>query len=378
MAHSHPIVDDDRRFTIDPNSRAISYDGDAITLIQGDHNSESFSFEIPRFVEGHDMSLCNQIKIHFNNTDRRKKNESKDIYPVKNAAVSDDVLVFDWLISGKATKYNGTLSFLIQFCCLEEDGTYSYLWHTDMYKGITIASSYNNSEGIAEDYSDLLEEWRSQVIRQIELSNSNIQKINEDYNTDIAKLDESYNTNIAKLDEGYNANVAKLTDAVETADQYIGDYTYKELALEIKQEDWTVAEDGSAPPYFETDTDLSFMDFNDDVSFLVEIEAITDDGPTVHLSCAPPSLVCKGGMPGPNGLITVIMGLMLDLSDVFGGDLYFQVGLNVSMDMSPKETGGIVMFMIDTMPTSFKVYKLTKTLGKRLSTILDEINGEVI
>lgn len=345
MAHSHQIVDDDRRFTIDPNSRVISYDGDAITLIQGDHNSESFSFEIPRFVEGHDMSLCNQIKIHFNNTDRRKKNESKDIYPVKNAVVSDDMLVFDWLISGKATKYNGTLSFLIQFCCLEEDGTYSYLWHTDMYKGITIASSYNNSEGIAEDYSDLLEEWRSQVIQQIELSNTNI---------------------------------AKLTDAVETADQYIGDYTYKELALEIKQEDWTVAEDGSAPSYFETDTDLSFMDFNDDVSFLVEIEATADDGSTVHLSCTPPSLVCKGYMPGPNGLITVIMGLILDLSNVLGGELMFRTGLNISMDMIPKETGGLIMFMADGTPTSFKVYKLTKTLGKRVSDILDEINGEVI
>lgn len=345
MAHSHQIVDDDRRFTIDPNSRVISYDGDAITLIQGDHNSESFSFEIPRFVEGHDMSLCNQIKIHFNNTDRRKKNESKDIYPVKNAVVSDDMLVFDWLISGKATKYNGTLSFLIQFCCLEEDGTYSYLWHTDMYKGITIASSYNNSEGIAEDYSDLLEEWRSQVIQQIELSNTNI---------------------------------AKLTDAVETADQYIGDYTYKELALDIKQEDWTVAEDGSAPSYYETDADLSFMNFNDDVSFLVEIEVNVDDGSTVCLFCTPPSLVCKYNELGPNGPITVIVGLMLDFSGILGNEVAFQTGLNVSMDMTPKETGGFIVLNASATPTSFKVYKLTKTLGKRLSTILDEINGEVI
>lgn len=127
MAHSHPIVDDGRRFTIDPISRAISYDGDAIILIQGDHNSELFSFEIPRFVEGHDMSLCDQIKIHFNNIDRRKENESKDVYPVKNAVVSDDMVVFDWLVSGNATKYYGTLSFLIQFCCLEDDGTYSYI-----------------------------------------------------------------------------------------------------------------------------------------------------------------------------------------------------------------------------------------------------------
>lgn len=366
MAHSHPIVDDDQRFTIDPSSRVISYDGDAITLIQGDHNSELFSFEIPRFVEGHDMSLCNQIKIHFNNTDRRKKNESKDIYLVKNAVVNDDMVVFDWLISGKATKYNGTLSFLIQFSCLEEDGTYSYIWHTDTYKGIIIASSYNNSEGIAEDYSDILEEWRSQVISQIELSNKNIQKINEDYNT-----------SIAKLDEGYNTNVAKLKDAVETADQYIGDYTYKELAFEIKKEDWIVNESGGIPPYYETDVDLSFMNFNDDVSFLVEIEANGGNGSTVYLSCTPPSFVSKGSMLGPDGPIAFIMGLMPDLSDTFG-NVMFQTALNTNIGMEPKETGGFIMVRVDDAPTSFKVYKLTKTLGKRVSDILDEINGEVI
>ena len=365
MAHSHPIVDDDRRFTIDPISRAISYDGDAIILIQGDHNSELFSFEIPRFVEGHDMSLCDQIKIHFNNTDRRKKNESKDVYPVKNAVVSDDMVVFDWLISGSATKYYGSLSFLIQFCCLEDDGTYSYIWHTDIFTGITIASSYNNSETVAEDFSDILEEWRSQVIGQIELSNQNIQKINEDYNS-----------NIAKLDEGYNANIAKLTDAVETADQYIGDYAYKELAFEIKKEDWIVDESGSRPPCYETDMDLSFMDFNDDVSFLIEVESNADDGSAVCLFCTPPSLVSKGRMLGPDGFITVIMGSMIDFSGLFENDVMFQTALNMSMDMTPKETGGFIM--LNAMPTSFKVYKLTKSISKRVSAILDEINGEVI
>ena len=232
---------------------------------------------------------------------------------------------------------------------------------------VTIASSYNNSETVMEDFSDILEEWRSQVISQIELSNQSIKKINEDYNA-----------NIAKLDEGYNANIAKLTDAVETADQYIGDYTYKELALEIKKEDWIVDESGSNPPSYETDVDLSFMNFNDDVSFLIEIELNEADGPTLHLFCTPPSLVCKGSMPGPDGPITVISGFMLDLLGGYGGEIVFQTGLNVSMDMTPKETGGIIMLMTHNAPTSFKVYKLTKSVGKRVSDILDEIYGEVI
>lgn len=82
MAHVHPVSDDDRLFVIDPTSRSITHDGDEIVLVKGDHNSEVFSFEIPRIVEGHDMSLCDHVRIQYSNTDRRRKNESKDIYYV--------------------------------------------------------------------------------------------------------------------------------------------------------------------------------------------------------------------------------------------------------------------------------------------------------
>ena len=369
MTHSHPIVDDDRRFIIDPSSRAICYDGDAIIIIQGDHNSELFSFEIPRFVEGHDMSLCDQIKIHFNNTDRRKKNESKDVYPVKNVVVSDDMVVFDWLISGKATKYNGTLSFLIQFCCLEDDGTYSYIWHTDIFTGITIASSYNNSETVMEDFSDILEEWRSQVVGQIELSNKNIQKINEDYNT-----------NIAKLDEGYNTNIAKLTNAVEIADQYIGDYTYKELAFEIKKEDWIVDESGSMLTYYETDVDLSFLNpFNDEHGFYIDAEETYDDSSTVKLRVKNTNAEMKI-VPGTDGETLVPIYYLAEYT--YNNSLCLEVVPLLSFNGSIKETGGIIKVLEHSgsngIPPHCKVYKLTKSLGKRISDILDEINGEVV
>ena len=157
MAHVHPVSDDDRLFVIDPTSRSITHDGDEIVLVKGDHNSEVFSFEIPRIVEGHDMSLCDHVRIHYSNTDRRRKNESKDIYYVTDCVVNGDVVNFSWTLSGNATKYYGTLSFLVQFCCLEEDGTYSYIWNTDTYKSIPVYDSYNNSEGVADNYADVFD-----------------------------------------------------------------------------------------------------------------------------------------------------------------------------------------------------------------------------
>lgn len=57
MAHKHPIYDTDPHFKIDGDTRVIINASDVkVALMQGDHNSERFTFEIPRYVDGHDMS----------------------------------------------------------------------------------------------------------------------------------------------------------------------------------------------------------------------------------------------------------------------------------------------------------------------------------
>lgn len=73
MAHTHPVVDSDSRFVINSTTRAISTTSDKLELIQGDHQSERITFEIPKIVEGHDMSLSDRIEVHYINIDRRTK-----------------------------------------------------------------------------------------------------------------------------------------------------------------------------------------------------------------------------------------------------------------------------------------------------------------
>lgn len=164
MAHSHELIDPDGVFSIDPTTREISTNDTKIILMQYDHNSELFTFSIPRVVEGHDMSLCNKIEIHYINVNKRTKEQSKDVYPVTDQKVDGDNLVFTWLVSGKSTKYSGTLSFIIRFCCIEEDGTISYMWHTNIFKNITVYDGLSNTESIAEDYSDILENWKRELV----------------------------------------------------------------------------------------------------------------------------------------------------------------------------------------------------------------------
>ena len=167
MPHSHQIYDSDKHFVIDPITRNITNNSSKITIMQYDHNSERFTFEIPRVIEGHDMSLSDVVRVHFINIGSITTNTNYGIYEVDDVDVSSDdpdTITFSWLISGASTKYNGSLNFAIRFYCLSDESVIEYSWGTNIYSGINVANSIDNSETIAEDYVDVLEKWKQDVI----------------------------------------------------------------------------------------------------------------------------------------------------------------------------------------------------------------------
>ena len=188
MGHIHPVYDTDSHFSINPITREIKNESSAkIRLIQHDHNSERFSFDIPKMIEGHDMTTCNVIQVHYINIDSQTKEDKRGIYEVDDMQVKqddEDTACFSWLISGNATKFSGSLNFLIRFCCVTGDSV-DYAWNTELHTGISVSNGLYNGEEIAEDYSDILEQWREELFgsgggastpgkdgREIELQNN--------------------------------------------------------------------------------------------------------------------------------------------------------------------------------------------------------------
>lgn len=167
MPHSHPIYDSDKHFVIDPITRNITNNSSKLIIMQYDHNSERFTFEIPRVIEGHDMSLSDVVRVHFINIGSIKTNTNSGVYEVDDVDVSSDnpdIITFSWLISGAATKYNGSLNFAIRFYCLSDESEIEYSWGTNIYSEIKVSNSLDNSETIVEDYVDVLEQWKQEVI----------------------------------------------------------------------------------------------------------------------------------------------------------------------------------------------------------------------
>lgn len=183
MAHKHPVYDTDTHFIIDGVTRAVKNVSSVKTmLVQHDHNSERFTFEVPSIVDGHEMILCNRVEVHYINIDSTDKTKvSKGVYavddlvgygetitPLDGESESDSgtdksCAVFSWLISSNATKYVGNLSFVIRFACVSEDGTVDYVWNTAVHSAVSVVTGIYNGEAVVEEYADVLEQWRQEL-----------------------------------------------------------------------------------------------------------------------------------------------------------------------------------------------------------------------
>lgn len=172
MKHIHSVYDTDSHFSISPITRAIKNESSKkTTVMQYDHNSERFTFEMPRYIEGHDMTLCNKVELHYINVASDNSGQSKGVYLINDLQTSpedESVVICSWLISKKATKFAGTLNFRLRFACVDENAKVVYAWHTEIFKSISVSNGIDNAETVHEEYSDILEAWKAGVLAEIE------------------------------------------------------------------------------------------------------------------------------------------------------------------------------------------------------------------
>ena len=166
LLHIDKIKDTDAFFIIDPITRTIkNVSSSKTTVVQHDHNSERFTFEIPRYIEGHDMRECNMVEVHYINADSTN-GAKKGIYLVNDLEVMEEDenrLKFTWLVSNNATANVGALRFSVRFACVQGDDTVDYVWNTAPYNGITVSTGIYNNEYIEEQYPDIIAELFARI-----------------------------------------------------------------------------------------------------------------------------------------------------------------------------------------------------------------------
>ena len=239
--HDHNVNDPDSYFVIDPDTRQISNLSQAPNvLMQNDHNSEVYTFEIPRFVEGHDMLECDRVRLHYINVATGNKSRYADVYEMTDLRVNpknDSTLISTWIIKRQATQYPGTLSFAIQYLCIdksisgEESSNVSYEWHTDIYKDVEVRETIDNSEEAVADYSDILEGWYQQLFGMedsliaavVEATNAQKVAIELKGEETLAAIPDDYTTTYNMAEEAFRKKANAIEQSVEGETIYITD-----------------------------------------------------------------------------------------------------------------------------------------------------------
>lgn len=250
--HKHVVPDSDTYFRIDPNTRQIentSYN--KTVLMQGDHNSERFTFELPRYVDGHDMSLCNRVIVHFDNVGVSIENAHHDVAYMTDLRINPEnpeTVISSWLIRREATQIVGILSFAVQYLCvgdLEDEITYE--WKTDSYDEIEIRQSKNNGEAAIINYTNVLEQWRSQlfsagnsVMTDIESTgDAQVAAIQNESATQRAAIERKGAETLATIPDDYTAVYNMASEAIRTkADGIVCEVKGSAIAINDSSDDY--------------------------------------------------------------------------------------------------------------------------------------------
>lgn len=229
MEHIHNIYDTDARFVINPITREIkNISNKKNVLIQGDHNSERYTFELPRYIEGHDMSLCTKVEVHYFNIDSKTKEARSGIYEADDLQVSKDdesIVLCSWVVSGNSTKFHGELNFLLRYVCV------NYAWNTAFYKGLSVAEGSDAAESFAGMYVDIIEQWKSSVM-EILLADLNTwkeqkkgeleQDIDSKFNERSAEWNQALAVERARIDQFTSLKEGSATGDAELMDIRVG------------------------------------------------------------------------------------------------------------------------------------------------------------
>ena len=240
MAHNHSVYDNDTHFEIDAVTRAVRNASQTKTMVvQHDHNSERFTFEIPKMIDGHDMSTCNIVQVHYINTDSKDKtNTFHGVYEVTDMQISpddSDVVICSWLISGNATQYVGNLSFVVRFVCSSEVGTVDYAWNTAVHSNVFVTAGIYNGEEVVDYYADVLEQWREElfgadgIITQVEAVKRDIDAIAAAAEQRIATVE----SDVARLDEAVES-IPTEPEVINIIEEYLTEKTVEIMMLENK------------------------------------------------------------------------------------------------------------------------------------------------
>ena len=218
----HIVIGTDRYIIIPDELKKIA--------VQHDHNIETVTFDCPRYWDEHDMS---KMKIYINYL---RPDDVKGSDLAKNVvvdAVDENIMHFDWTITGHMTEINGPITFLVCVQKVGSDGTTSNHWNSELSIGeMYVSPGLECEETIVSIYPGIITSLLTrmdeaeantapeEILRRIndalnnnESTQQTVYNLVKEYLADDTELSEEINRQvIAYLNDNLNSMVEELVD----------------------------------------------------------------------------------------------------------------------------------------------------------------------
>ena len=202
----HIVIGLDRFITVPDQIKKIG--------VQYDHDIETVTFDCPRFWDSNDLSAM-KIYINYMREDGHVGMHLCDI-----VSIEDDIMHFDWTISGEVTQIKGTISFLVCIKKVDSDGNEERHWNSELCQDLYVSEGMECQESILYRYPDII----TQLLTRMDITESNTSK--EEI---LNRINEALDTN----------DTINQTIKDKTVDYLESEITSKDLIVELPVGEWT-------------------------------------------------------------------------------------------------------------------------------------------
>jgi hypothetical protein len=121
--------------------------------VQYDHDVETVTFDCPRYKEGNDMSKM-KIYVNYIRSDGVMGTHLCDNVVIDSA--DNDIMHFDWTISGHVTYVPGSLSFLVCIQKTDSDGNELFHWNSEVNNEMYVSPGMKCQDVILMKHPDII------------------------------------------------------------------------------------------------------------------------------------------------------------------------------------------------------------------------------
>ena len=202
----HIVVGSDRFITVPDQIKKIG--------VQYDHDIETITFDCPRFWDGNDLST---MKIYIN---YMREDGHVGMYLCDIVSIEDDIMHFNWTISGEVTQIKGTISFLVCIKRVDSDGNEERHWNSELCQDLYVSEGMECQESILYRYPDII----TQLLTRMDIAEGNVSP-----ESILDRINEALDTN----------DTVNQTIKDKTVDYLESEITSKDLIVELPVGKWT-------------------------------------------------------------------------------------------------------------------------------------------